>query len=145
MNLLAAAYPVDVPRSVRILVVTTLVLLAAAGLVLLVLPMASPTTPAWLLILAILWLGGVALLAMQALAFPTTLELGSDGIVRFVCPTRIVAVPLSSIRAIRPGPFGLLLVVHDRGTIRIPVHPTGLQDLATRVRAASTRAVIIGI
>lgn len=144
MSPFAAAYAVEVPRGVRILVATTLGFLAAVGLVLLVLSLASPTTPAWLVLFAVLWLAGVALLAMQVLAFPTRLELGTDGIVRFVCPTRIVAVPLSSIRAIRPGPLGLLLVVHDKGTIRIPVRPTGLADLATRIRAASTRAVIVG-
>jgi hypothetical protein len=145
MSLIAAAYPVEMPRSVRVLMVMTIVLLGVVGLVLLVLPMASPTTPAWLLLFAVLWLAGVALLAMRVLAFPTRLELGTDGVVRFVCLTRIVEVPLSSIRAIRPGPLGLLLVLHDRGTVRIPVRPTGLADLVTRVRAASTRAVIVGI
>jgi hypothetical protein len=144
MSPLASAYPVEVPRSVLVLVAATLVLLAAVGLVLLVLSLASPTSPAWLLVFALLWLVAVVLLAVQVLAFPTRLELGTDGVIRFVCPTRIVAVPLSSIRAIRPGSFGLL-VIHDRGTIRIPVRPTGLADLATRVKAASTRAVLIGI
>jgi hypothetical protein len=145
MSPLLAVYPVEVPRSVRLLGAATLLLLAAVGLVLLVLALASPTAPAWLLFFAILWLAGVALLAVQVLAFPTRLELGADGVVRFVYPTRIVPVPLVSIRAIRPGPVGLLLVVHDKGTIRIPVRPTGLADLVTRVRAASTRAVIVGI
>ncbi len=141
----SASYPVAVPRSVLVLGAATLVLLSAVGLVLLAVSLASPTSPVWLLVFALVWLCGVALLAIQVLAFPMRLELGTDGVIRFVCPTRIVAVPLASIRAIRPGPFGLLLVVHDRGTIRIPVRPTGLADLATRVKAASTRAVLTGI
>jgi hypothetical protein len=145
MSPLSAAYPVEVPGSVRVLVAATLVLLSAVGLVLLVLAFASPTSPAWLVVFALLWLTSVSLLAMQVLAFPTRLELGTDGVIRFVCPTRIVAVPLSSIQAIRPGPLGLLVVAHDRGTIRVPVRPTGLADLATRVKAASARAVLIGI
>lgn len=145
MSPLAAAYPVEVPRSVRILVAATIVLLSVVGLVLLVVAFASPTSPAWLVVFALLWLSFVVLLGMQVLAFPTRLELRTDGVIRFVCPTRIVAVPLSSIRAVRPGALGLLVVVHDRGKIRLPVRPTGFADLATRVRAASTRAVLIGI
>lgn len=145
MTSIAATYPVEVPRSVRVLVATTLAILLAAGLVLLVLAFRSPTSPAGLVVFAVLWLAAASLLGMQVLAFPTRLELGTDGVVRFVCPTRIVAVPLASIRSIRRGPFGLLLVAHDRGTIRIPVRPTGLSDLAKRVKAASTRAVLSGI
>ena len=145
MSPLSATYPVKVPRIVRVLVATSLAIFLAVGLVLLVLAFGSPTSPAWLVVFAVLWLTVVALLAIQVLAFPTRLELGTDGVVRFVCPTRIVAVPLSSIRAIRPGLLGLLVVAHDRGTIRIPVRPTGLSDLAKRIKAASTRAVLIGI
>ncbi len=144
MSPLSAAYPVEVPRGVLILTASALVLLAAVGFVLLFASLASPTTPVWIVLFSIVWLAAVALLAKEVLAFPTRLELGAEGILRFVCPTRIVSVPLSSIRAIRPGRFGLLLIVHDRGTIRIPVRPTGFQDLTTRVRAASTRAVIAG-
>jgi len=145
MSTVAASYPVEVPRSVRVLAGATLALLAAVGVVLLALPLASPTTPFWILVFAALWLGGVAFLAVQVLAFPTRIDLGTDGVLRFVCPTRIVPVPLAAIRAIRPGPMGLLLVVHDRGTVRIPVRPTGLAELATRVKAASTRAAVVGI
>ncbi len=145
MTPLSATYPVEVPRTLQLLAVSTLLLLAIVGLVVLVLTLASPTSPAWLVLFAVLWLSAVAILGMQLLAFPTRLELGTDGVLRFVCPTRIVTVPLSTIRAVRPGPLGFLLVVHDRGTVRIPVHPTGLADLATRIRAANTRAVVLGI
>jgi hypothetical protein len=145
MNPPSATYPVEVPRSVRVLVALMLAVFLAAGLVLLVFAFRSPTSPPWLVGVAVLCLATVALLAIQVLAFPTRLELGTDGVVRFVCPTRIVAVPLASIRAIRRGPFGLLVVAHDRGKIRIPVRPTGLADLAKRVKAASTRAVVTGI
>jgi len=145
MSPAAASYPVEVPRTALFLGLATLGLLATAGVVLLVLALSSPTSPAWLLAFALAWLAGTCLLGMQLLSFPTRAELGGDGVLRFVCPTRIVKVPLATIRAIRPGPFGLILVVHDRGTLRLPGRPTGLEDLITRVRAASTRAVVVGL
>lgn len=140
-----STYPVAVPAVARVLGLATLGLLAAAGCALLVLSLSSPTSPAWLLAFALAWLGGTYFLGMQLLSFPTRAELGGDGVLRFVCPTRIVKVPLATIRAIRPGPFGFILVVHDRGTLRLPGRPTGLEDLITRVRAASTRAVVVGL
>jgi hypothetical protein len=145
MSPAVATYPVEVPRIALFLGLAVLCLLAAAGLALLVLALSNPTSPAWLLAFALAWLAGTCLLGMQFLSFPTRAELGGDGVLRFVCPTRIVKVPLSTIRAIRPGPIGFLLVVHDRGTLRLPGRPTGLEDLVTRVRAASTRAVVVGL
>jgi hypothetical protein len=140
-----ATYPVEVPWSVRLLGGAALALLAAAGVVLLVLALGSPTSPAWLLAFALLWLAGTLAVGKQILSFPSRLELGADGVLRFVCPTRIVKVPLSTIRTIRPGPLGFLVVTHDRGSLRLPARPTGLEDLLLRVRAASTRAVIVGV
>ena len=145
MSPAVATYPVVFPRVARFTGLATLSLLAAAGLVLLVLAVSSPTSPAWLLAFALAWLVGTCLLGMQFFSLPMRAELGADGVLRFVCPTRIVKVPLATIRAIRPGPLGLLLVVHDRGTVRLPGRPAGLEDLVTRVRAASTRAVVVGL
>ncbi|HQR46926.1 MAG TPA: hypothetical protein PLB02_05375 [Thermoanaerobaculia bacterium] len=145
MSPAVSTYPVEVPRTARLLGLAALGLLAAAGLVLLSLALSSPTSPAWLLAFALVWLAATGLLGAQLLSLPTRVELGGDGVLRFVCPTRIVRVPLSTIRAIRPGPAGLILVVHDRGTLRLPGRPKGLEDLLTRVRAASTRAVVVGL
>lgn len=145
MSPAVATYRVEVPRSARLLGGVALALLAAAGLALLVLALRSPTSPAWLLVFALLWLAGTLAIGKEFLSFPSQLELGADGVLRFVCPTRIVKVPLSTIRTIRPGPLGLLVVTHDRGSLRLPARPAGLEDLVLRVRAASTRAVIVGL
>jgi hypothetical protein len=145
MSPAVATYRVEVPRSARLLGGAALALLAAAGLAVLVLALGSPTSPVWLLLFALLWLAGVLAIGKEILAFPSRLDLGADGVVSFVCPTRIVRVPLGTIRTIRPGLLGLLVVTHDRGSLRLPARPAGLEDLVTRVRAASTRAVIIGL
>ena len=145
MSPAVATYRVEVPRIALFLGGAVLALLAAVGLTLLALALGSPTSPWWLLAFALLWLAGVILIGKELLALPSRLELGVDGVLRFVCPTRIVKVPLATIRSIRPGPLGLLVVTHDRGSLRLPARPAGLDDLVTRVRAASTRAVIVGL
>lgn len=145
MSPAVATYRVEVPRSALFLGGAALALLAAAGLALLALALGSPTSPWWLVAFALLWLAGVIVVGQKVLALPWRLELGSDGILRFVCPTRIVKVPLATIRSIRPGPLGLLVVTHDHGSLWLPARPAGLEDLVSRVRAASTRAVIIGL
>jgi len=145
MSPVVATYRLEVPRSARLLGGAALALLAAAGLVLLMLALGSPTSPAWLLVFALLWLAGTLAIGKEVLSFPSRLELGADGVLRFVCPTRIVKVPLSTIRTIRPGPLGFLVVMHDRGSVRLPARPAGLEDLVLRIRAASTRAVIVGV
>jgi hypothetical protein len=145
MSPAVATYRVEVPKAAFLLGGAALALLSAAGLALLAVGLGNPTSPWWLIAFAVLWLGGVLVVGRELLALPTRLELGADGVLRFVCPTRIMKVPLATIRAIRPGPLGLLVVAHDRGQIRLPARPSGLEDLVTRVRAASTRAVIIGL
>ena len=145
MSPAVATYRVEVPRSALLLGGAALALLAAAGVTLLALALGSPTSPAWLLVFAVLWLAGTIAIGREVLSFPSRLELGADGVLRFVCPTRIVKVPLSTIRTIRTGPLGLLVVTHDRGSLRLPARPAGLEDLVLRVRAASTRAVIVGV
>lgn len=145
MSPAVATYRVEVPRSALLLGGAALALLAAAGVTLLALALGSPTSPAWLLVFAVLWLTGTLAIGREVLSFPSRLELGADGVLRFVCPTRIVKVPLSTIRTIRTGPLGLLVVTHDRGSLRLPARPAGLEDLVLRVRAASTRAVIVGV
>lgn len=145
MSPAVAVYRIEVPRSALVLGGAALALLSAAGLTLLALALGSPTSPWWLLAFALLWLAGVFLIGREVLALPSRLELGADGVLRFVCPTRIVKVPLATIRSIKPGKLGLLVVTHDRGALRLPARPAGLEDLVTRVRAASTRAVVIGL
>jgi hypothetical protein len=145
MSPAVATYRVEVPRSALLLGGAALALLAAAGVTLLALALGSPTSPAWLLVFAVLWLAGTIAIGREVLSFPSRLELGADGVLRFVCPTRIVKVPLSTIRTIRTGPLGLMVVTHDRGSLRLPARPAGLEDLVLRVRAASTRAVIVGV
>ncbi len=145
MSPAVATYRLEAPRTALLLAGAAVVLLATAGLVLLALALGSPTSPWWLLALALLWLAGVVLIGRELLLFPTRLELGPDGVLRFVCPTRIVKVPLSTLRTIRPGPLGLLVVTHDRGSVRLPARPAGLEDLLARIRAASSRTVIVGL
>ena len=147
MSPAAAIYRVDVPRSVRVLVAAALLLLAAVGLVVLVLALGSPTSPVWLPVLAAVWIAAVVAFLLRALALPTRVEIGPDGIASFVCPTRIVRVPLSAIVGVRRvrGLVPALLVAHDGGVVRIPGHLTHLGDFVTRVTAASKRAAIVGI
>ncbi|MGE5346834.1 MAG: hypothetical protein ACM3JH_12845 [Acidithiobacillales bacterium] len=145
MSPAVATYRVEAPRTALILAWAAVVLLAAAGLTLLALAFGSPTSPWWLLAFALLWLAGIILIGRELLRLPYRLELGPDGVLRFLCPTRIVKVPLSTLRTIRPGPLGLLVVTHDRGSVRIPARPAGLEDLLTRIRAASSRTVITGL
>jgi hypothetical protein len=139
---LVATYRVDVPGSVRFLVAALLALLSIVGFVALFLALANPTSPAWLFVVCAVWLSGVLLGVLQVLSFPTRLELGADGVASFICPTRIVRVPLASIRGVRRAFPTFILVHHDKGTVRIPARLTNLGDFLTRVKAASTRAVV---
>jgi hypothetical protein len=147
MSPAAAIYRADVPRSVRVLVGAALLLLAAVGVVVLVLALGSPTSPIWLPVLAVAWIAAVVAVLLRVLALPTRVEIGPDGIASFVCPSRIVRVPLSAIIGVRrvKGLLPALLVAHDGGVVRIPGHLTHLGDFVTRVTAASTRAAVVGI
>ncbi len=147
MNASAATYRVDVPRGVRIVVAAAILVLAGIGLVVLGTALGSLTSPAWLPALALVWIAAVAAVLLRALAFPTHVEIGSDGVATFFCPTRVVRVPLSTIVGLKRvrGPLPALLVAHDGGVVRIPGNLTHLGDFVTRVTAASTRTVVAGI
>jgi hypothetical protein len=147
MSPAVTTYPVQVPGILRVLVAAILALLAAVGLVVLVRAVSSPTSPAWLLVFAVVWLAAVVAVLLRVLALPIRIELGADGVASFVCTTRIVRVPLSTILAVRRtgGPAGFLVVAHDRGTVRLPGRLGDLDDFVTRVKAASTRAAIVGL
>ncbi len=147
MSAAAATYRVDVPRGARILVAAALLFLGLIGFVVLGMALGSLTSPLWVPVLALVWIAAVAAILLRALAFPTSVEIGRDGVATFLCPTRIMRVPLSAITGVRRvrRPLPALLVAHDGGVVRIPGTLTHLGDFVTRVTAASTRAAVVGI